>query len=230
MTRELQSVFLCNTVGLSEWLLTRSCWRLQRLFGCFTSALAYVHGQNVRHKDIKPSSILLPPNGLWLTDFGTAKDFTDENTSSSESGERGTLKYCAPEVAQWSVSGRSADVFSLGCVFLELLVTLRHDHQLQQLVNICPLKNKSYEANLDPRDQWLDLVRSDATPVQDLALITDQMLHPDRDKRPTARNLLLRLAILGEIHQGLHCVECSRWFDDDSLWGHQSSVKLEQAC
>jgi serine/threonine protein kinase len=68
---------------------------------------------------------------MWLTDFGAAKDFTNDNTSSSESGERGTLKHCAPGVAQWSVSCRSADVFSLGCVFLGLLVTLHPDRLLQ---------------------------------------------------------------------------------------------------
>lgn len=73
---------------------------LLHVFGCLASALAYLHHQNVSHKDIKPSNVLLTPNVIWLADFGAAKDFTDDLTSSSESRERGTLKYCAPEVAQ----------------------------------------------------------------------------------------------------------------------------------
>jgi serine/threonine protein kinase len=107
--------------------------RIWSIFGCLTAAIVYLHQNNIRHKDIKPPNILLSRDGLWLTDFGAAKDFTSDLTSTSESRERGTLRYCAPEVFNYHESGRSADIFSLGCVFLETLVVLIHTHSLSQI-------------------------------------------------------------------------------------------------
>ncbi|KAF2185816.1 kinase-like protein [Zopfia rhizophila CBS 207.26] len=71
--------------------------RIWSSFGCLTRAIAYLHENNIRHKDIKPSNILLSRDGIWITDFGSARDFTADLTSTSESRERGTLRYCAPE-------------------------------------------------------------------------------------------------------------------------------------
>lgn len=42
---------------------------LLHVFGCLASALAYLHHQNVSHKEIKPSNVLLTPNGIWLADL-----------------------------------------------------------------------------------------------------------------------------------------------------------------
>lgn len=39
--------------------------RLLRCFGCLASALAYLHAQRIRHKNLKPSNVLLSFNGLW---------------------------------------------------------------------------------------------------------------------------------------------------------------------
>jgi hypothetical protein len=82
---------------------------------------------------------------------------------------------------------------------------------------------------LDYRDQWLALVRSDEAHMYGLARLTKTMLRPIRDKRPTARNLLLRLAILDELGEGRHCTECSQWFDDYPVCGHRNSVAPKKA-
>jgi len=79
--------------------------RIWPCFGCLTRALAYLHDNNIRHKDMKPSNILLPRDDIWVTDFVSAKDFTDDSTSTSKSQERGTLRYCAPGVSKYSKSG-----------------------------------------------------------------------------------------------------------------------------
>lgn len=84
---------------------------------CLSSAVAYLHRNNVRHKDIKPSNILIAEDGIRLADFGTAKDFTSGLTRSSASRERGTLRYCAPGNTEFTTSGRPADIFSLAASF-----------------------------------------------------------------------------------------------------------------
>jgi serine/threonine protein kinase len=172
--------------------------RIWSSFGCLTRAMAYLHENNVRHKDIKPSNILLSRDGIWITDFGSAKDFTADLTSTSESRERGTLRYCAPEVSSYEKSGRSADIFSLGCVFLEMAIVLSHNHTLEDVDKLRPLKNQSYEANLDHIDQWLALAEPTETKTQHLLDEIKQMLNHDRARRPTAKALALNISIMDE--------------------------------
>ncbi|KAF2811806.1 kinase-like protein [Mytilinidion resinicola] len=90
--------------------------------GCPIQAMVYVHQKRVRHKDIKPSNIMIKDGVLFLTDFGLAEDMAEKGSSGTE-GSIGlhTARYCAPEVVQDAARrGRSADIFSLDCVFLEL--------------------------------------------------------------------------------------------------------------
>ena len=65
--------------------------------GCLVSAISYLHSQKIRHKDLKPSNILLSPKSLYLSDFGTATDFSLLSQSATDN-ERGTPRYYAPEV------------------------------------------------------------------------------------------------------------------------------------
>ncbi|KAL8744468.1 MAG: hypothetical protein Q9190_003297 [Brigantiaea leucoxantha] len=147
-------------------------------FGCLSQGLAYIHGKEIRHKDIKPGNILyekaMRENGgarfLWA-DFGLAYDFSATGNSKTDSTKIYSKRYAAPEILKASINpsrtdrrasvmslnrimengearqnvdpgkpeekilsefrddeetshGRKTDVFSLGCVFLELLAVL----------------------------------------------------------------------------------------------------------
>jgi serine/threonine protein kinase len=94
--------------------------RIWESYGCITSAMLYLHQNSIKHKDIKPLNVLLSQDGLWITDFGHSTDFSQFSDSATTGGDRGTIKYCAPEVAAFERSGRSADIFSLGCIFFEM--------------------------------------------------------------------------------------------------------------
>ena len=65
--------------------------------GCLLSALSYLHYEKIRHKDLKPSNILLSKNRMWLSDFGSATDFSLLSQSATDN-ERGTPRYFSPEV------------------------------------------------------------------------------------------------------------------------------------
>jgi serine/threonine protein kinase len=98
---------------------------LRTFFGCLSSALAYLHEVNIRHKDIKPRNILIKGETVLLTDFGLARDWT--GTQSTTAGTVGgcTPKYCAPEVAHDEPRSSSSDTWSLGCVFFEMLTVVK---------------------------------------------------------------------------------------------------------
>ncbi len=94
-------------------------------FGCLASGLAFIHKHTIRHKDIKPSNILVH-NGLMIyTDFGISLDAShqDETTTTGYHGAM-TERFCAPEVARSEPRNRKSDVFSLGCVYIEILIVL----------------------------------------------------------------------------------------------------------
>lgn len=144
-------------------------------FGCLSQGMAYIHGKDIRHKDIKPGNILYEKamrendgaRFLWA-DFGLAYDFSATGNSKTDSAKIYSKRYAAPEILKASINparaerrasvmsldrivesieaskpeekilsefkededtshGRKTDIFSLGCVFLELLAVLVHE-------------------------------------------------------------------------------------------------------
>jgi serine/threonine protein kinase len=169
--------------------------------GCMVSAVEFLHSKGIRHKDIKPSNILLGPESqLWLTDFGTATDFSQLSTSCTENGERGTPKYFAPEVAEYLPSGRAADMFSLGCVLVEVL-TIQRLNTLERLRSCRPTRDGSFQANLESVSSWLlsswfQDVSPDSSRRLHLILEIRQLLEKEPGRRPTARQLCYRLSAI----------------------------------
>jgi len=100
---------------------------LQRAFGCLSSGLAYMHSKGIRHKDIKPGNILVHKGMVVYTDFGASKDTNKDGQCTTEgTPESLTRRYCAPEVLEYDKRNFAADIYSLGCVFAEMLLRLSH--------------------------------------------------------------------------------------------------------
>lgn len=99
-------------------------------FDCLTDALKYIHCKATRHLDIKPGNILVKRGPyafgycVYIADFGISKSFSSLDHSQTDDPIPRTPKYCAPEVWERGRYGRAADIFSLGCVFTEMLTTL----------------------------------------------------------------------------------------------------------
>eukprot|EP01017_Pseudomicrothorax_dubius_P021801 TRINITY_DN2344_c0_g1_i1.p1 TRINITY_DN2344_c0_g1~~TRINITY_DN2344_c0_g1_i1.p1 ORF type:complete len:251 (-),score=40.03 TRINITY_DN2344_c0_g1_i1:84-836(-) len=81
----------------------------------------YMHSANVIHRDLKPSNLLLNKNcDLKICDLGLARGFEQENEFKTEYVV--TRWYRAPEVIlNASEYTKAIDVWSIGCIFAELL-------------------------------------------------------------------------------------------------------------
>lgn len=79
------------------------------------SALEYVHGQGVIHRDVKMGNLLLTEQGdIKLADFGLSVTFEERNEAGHES-MAGTPNYLPPEFVLKNKISFANDLWSVGC-------------------------------------------------------------------------------------------------------------------
>jgi serine/threonine protein kinase len=102
-----------------------------RLLAPVARALQYLHQQDIIHRDVKPSNILLADGKRpLLSDFGIAKLLAAGDTANltSTGVSVGTPDYMAPEEALGRGVGPATDIYALGVVLYELVTGRRPFH------------------------------------------------------------------------------------------------------
>jgi hypothetical protein len=98
---------------------------LLKSFGCLAFGLAWLHSKLIRHKDIKPANILISAGSMLFCDFGSAMDAELLDTTRTEGPAlMRTPRYISPETHEGKPRNEASDIWSLGCVFLEMLTVL----------------------------------------------------------------------------------------------------------
>ena len=99
---------------------------LRSYYGCLASAVRFLHGHHIRHRDLKPQNILIHQRQIYLADFGEALDWSRKDQSiTQDQAVRYTEFYRAPECSQGQRRGSATDMWSLGVIFLEMTTVLR---------------------------------------------------------------------------------------------------------
>jgi len=95
--------------------------RVMSLVAQAAAALHLAHEQGIVHRDVKPSNLLVQPDGrLLLSDFGIARMVATTRLTAAGS-VLGTVTYLAPEQITGDPVSPATDVYALGVVAYECL-------------------------------------------------------------------------------------------------------------
>jgi mitogen-activated protein kinase kinase kinase len=90
--------------------------------------LAYLHNRDIIHRDIKGANILVDNKGtIKISDFGISKKLEatnilgGANNNKNRPSLQGSVFWMAPEVVKQTSYTRKADIWSLGCLVVEMM-------------------------------------------------------------------------------------------------------------
>ncbi|KAF5720246.1 serine threonine kinase [Fusarium globosum] len=172
---------------------------LASFLGCLTSAIYYLHYHAyIKHGDIKPENILVHQDRVILTDFGISTDWSRTLRTTEYGPTPATMLYCAPEVERKAFNDSSSDIWSLGCVFLEIVTVIKGKQ-------VAGIRDYTYRRK-ETHSEWLNDLRNSPTKTDDvgdlpLSWISD-MIDIRSESRPFAGTLLKRMQ-QGKLHKQL---------------------------
>jgi len=181
-----------------EWMPGGSLASLLDKHGVFTEpvllrylhqillGLDYLHSNGILHRDLKGANVLVDTSGhhLRIADFGAAARMMSKSTVPGEfQGQlQGTIAFMAPEVLRGDNYGRTCDIWSLGCLIIEM-ATGKPPWGASDVSNHLALIFRIACAHEPP-----SVPDSLSPALKDLAL---RCLELDPSMRPSARELLL---------------------------------------
>ena len=84
--------------------------------------LTAIHANGIVHRDLKPANVMFRyDDSLALTDFGIAKDGSEDLVLTTTGSVVGTPTYISPEQADGKGADARSDLYSAGVIFFELL-------------------------------------------------------------------------------------------------------------
>jgi serine/threonine protein kinase len=173
--------------------------------GCLASGLAHIHAQRVKHKDIKPSNILIHGTNPIIADMGISHRFDNDSKSSGRSA--GSLMYEAPEVIEEQVRGRRQDVWSMLCCYMEILAFQKDiDRKTFQK----SIRLGIYFYKYDFVANWLNSLKPGAVDEEELAfvqLLLDSFKR-DAEERPYALDLVEQIQAICKQRPYKYIGEC----------------------
>lgn len=155
--------------------------------------LSYLHSRNIIHRDIKGANILVDNRGaVKISDFGVSKQTTSNLTNPSlasgpvgplgPAGTRtslqGSVFWMAPEVVRQTGQSIKSDIWSVGCLIVEMFTGSRPFPSMTTLQTLFAVGSQGEKPKIP------ETASTEAKKFLDLCFEVDQA------KRPTAGELL----------------------------------------
>ncbi|SGY23847.1 BQ5605_C019g08988 [Microbotryum silenes-dioicae] len=145
------------------------------------TGLAYLHDREIIHRDIKGANILVDnKGGIKISDFGISKKVEDNLLSGAKVHRpslQGSVYWMAPEVVKQTSYTSKADIWSLGCLVVEMLTGAPPWANLTQMQAI-------FRIGSSVRPTIPDDISNDADDF------LEQTFEIDHEARPSALELL----------------------------------------
>lgn len=170
-----------------------------KMFGCLASSVRYLHEQRpvIKHMDIKPQNVLVVEGEsefphVVLCDFG----ISSSAEVAEEQAQPLTRHYVAPEVFEGVNRQQAADIWSLGCVFVEMAsapFSQSNNNWLDLRKEFSGRSSKYYWQDVPGlQDRLSGLLEESATPTETTVVRTiKSMLNAQPAERPDAASLTL---------------------------------------
>eukprot|EP01029_Cantina_marsupialis_P017090 TRINITY_DN383_c0_g2_i1.p1 TRINITY_DN383_c0_g2~~TRINITY_DN383_c0_g2_i1.p1 ORF type:complete len:824 (+),score=210.42 TRINITY_DN383_c0_g2_i1:149-2620(+) len=95
--------------------------QIRMFFSQIVEALDYCHSRGIAHRDLKPENIMISDETIKILDFGLAYKVSPGQRMKQYVGSKG---FVAPEVILGDYDPLCSDVWSIGCVLLEMICGL----------------------------------------------------------------------------------------------------------
>lgn len=171
---------MLNSYGALPEPLVRSFVR-QILTG-----LSYLHQRDIIHRDIKGANILVDNKGtIKISDFGISKKveatniLNGANNSKNRPSLQGSVFWMAPEVVKQTSYTRKADIWSLGCLVVEMMTGTHPFPDCSQLQAIFKIGGGKASPTIPD------------SASEDAKLFLSQTFEMDHNLRPSADELML---------------------------------------
>ena len=197
---------------------------LQTFFGCLATALEFLHEQKVRHKDIKPGNILVNQGTILFTDFGLSLDYgeSDQGSMTATMVNGKTPRYCAPEVAENEPRNTKSDIWSLGVVYVEMMLALKGKTiaDMDLYFTQHGTCRTFVHTNVDALPEFIGELSRTGKASDNKALAWAQhMLSVKQESRPSAAALVSSITTPDEEESGtsfcgICCIPCEEEFSD----------------
>ncbi|KIW17345.1 hypothetical protein PV08_04537 [Exophiala spinifera] len=144
--------------------------------------LSYLHARNIIHRDIKGANILVDNRGaVKISDFGVSKK-TNFNGMNSVPGTRtslqGSVFWMAPEVVRQSGQSIKSDIWSVGCLIVEMFTGARPFPSMTTLQTLFAVGSNNEKPTIPE------------SASEDAKMFLGQTFEADHEKRPGANELL----------------------------------------
>ena len=178
--------------------------QLQRWLWCLLSGLANIHSKRIRHGDVKPSNILVKNGSVFYTDFGNCKMLDeDEIPTTDNTRSKRSPNYGSPEVEDKLSKNLKGDIFSLGCVFMEMTTVLCRRRLLDFTKYRGDVGDQAYRSHLDRCTMWMqglrDGIRNESDEREHVEVwervfdLCSMMTKSDKDERCSSADAFLFL-------------------------------------